>query len=533
MSYTYIPYIPKPLLNDFINNRVVPFVGAGFSKNADIPSGVSMPDWNELGEMAASEISEYDYDNSPIDALSYYESLYSRTKLIEFLMKSLHVGAIRPGDTYLEFCKLFTGTICTTNFDFLLEEAMSSLKRPISTIVTEDRLTVNSPNENRILKLHGDFNHPDKMVITELDYDMYLENNPVFATYVSNLFITNTMILIGYSLEDNDFRGIWQIINNRLGGMTQPAYCIVVGASQAKISRYNRRNIHVINLPGESKNYKRILHDLFFELNDYISKEKDKTAKSKDERINEQLLIPSDNNKLCFISCTMKRIAQLSSLLHPILHKCGVTPVRTDDMLIKPGENWLDVVGTIIRKSKLAIVDVSDDSPAVLAELSMLQSNKKKIKIICESGIELPTGLNEKNVLRYTFDDANGNNKIFEQQLVNWMDNSIEVKALKKDEKQSKYFENAYSLLDKKDYSACIVSAYSEFLYLIKNKTSIRPITFEHISNLAKDKVLASDLYQVRILRNQILHESYNATEDEAEYSLKTLSEIIANIQNQ
>lgn len=36
MEYKYILSIPKPLLNDFVNNRVIPFVGAGFSKNADI-----------------------------------------------------------------------------------------------------------------------------------------------------------------------------------------------------------------------------------------------------------------------------------------------------------------------------------------------------------------------------------------------------------------------------------------------------------------------------------------------------------------
>ena len=121
MKYKYITSIPKPLLNDFVNNRVIPFIGAGFSKNADIPMGLSMPDWNELGKLAADEIPGYDYDNNAIDALSYYEDLYSRAKLVELLMKELHFGKIRPGATYEAFCDLFTGTICTTNFDSLIE----------------------------------------------------------------------------------------------------------------------------------------------------------------------------------------------------------------------------------------------------------------------------------------------------------------------------------------------------------------------------------------------------------------------------
>lgn len=85
MEYTYLSSIPKPLLNDFITGRVIPFVGAGFSKNADIPMGLSMPDWNELGKLAADEIPGYDYDNNAIDALSYYEDLYSRSKLVELV----------------------------------------------------------------------------------------------------------------------------------------------------------------------------------------------------------------------------------------------------------------------------------------------------------------------------------------------------------------------------------------------------------------------------------------------------------------
>ena len=89
MKYKYLNSIPKPLLIDFLNNQVIPFVGAGFSKNADIPEGLSMPDWWELGELAAQEIQGYKYENDPIDALSYFEDLmYSLTlfRQLDFLL---------------------------------------------------------------------------------------------------------------------------------------------------------------------------------------------------------------------------------------------------------------------------------------------------------------------------------------------------------------------------------------------------------------------------------------------------------------
>ena len=56
----YLQYIPRTLQEDFVGNNVIPIVGAGFSKNAIIPSGISMPDWNQLGHNVASYIMDYE-----------------------------------------------------------------------------------------------------------------------------------------------------------------------------------------------------------------------------------------------------------------------------------------------------------------------------------------------------------------------------------------------------------------------------------------------------------------------------------------
>lgn len=492
-----------------------------------------MPDWNEIGELAANEIDDYKYDNNAIDALSYYEDLYSRSKLVEFLMKELHFGKIQPGTTYEALCKLFTGTICTTNFDSLLEDTMTLLRRPVSVVVTEDRLTVGSNNESKIVKLHGDFNHPDKMVITEHDYDVYIEKNPIFATYIANLFITNTMLLIGYSFDDDDFRSIWQIVNSRLGCMTQPAYCITVGAPSEKIARYKRRNIKLINFKVNSKEYKSILHDFFEELKDYIDKQKDQTAKSSDEKINEQMIIPAEENKLCFISCTMTRIAQLSALIDPILDNFGIIPVRIDDMLM-PGDNWIDISSTAIRKSKAAIVDISDKSTNVMLEFGLIKSikSKKNVLIICEKDTELPTAFDSCSVLTYSFDTQCENDEHrFYDDLEEWCNNVFNLDEVVSDNK--KIFIDAHRLFDKCEYSACIVSAYSELEHLISLRHTDMYI------NSYKRKLFTLPRYfkdnferyypifqEINILRNKVVHKSYKAKKKDAEFFLNSIEKI-------
>ena len=50
MSEKYLKYIPRTLQEDFIDNRVIPFVGAGFSKNAIAPEGENILDWEGLGK---------------------------------------------------------------------------------------------------------------------------------------------------------------------------------------------------------------------------------------------------------------------------------------------------------------------------------------------------------------------------------------------------------------------------------------------------------------------------------------------------
>lgn len=526
MEYKYIPSIPKPLLEDLLCHRVIPFIGAGFSKNADVPKELSMPDWNELGKLAANEIPDYNYANDPIDALSYYEELYSRTKLVEFLMKKLHFGKIQPGTTYKAFCDLFTGsTICTTNFDSLIEDTMTQLQRPVSVVVTKDRLTVGGNGESKIIKLHGDFNHPDKMVITEHDYDIYLENNPIFSTYIANLFITNTMLLIGYSLDDNDFRSIWQIINSRLGSMSQPAYCITVGASTDKIAKYRRRNIKIINLEGDPKNYKTILHDFFVELKDYIDSKKDEIAKSNDEKINDQLVIPAEDNKLCFISCAMSRIAQLSSLINPILLNLGIIPVRIDDMLM-PGDNWVDISQTAIRKSKAAIIDISDSSSSVMFELGLIKSTKPKqnILVLYEEGPVIPVSLIDLPTLNYTFDINNDNKTYhFTEALKEWICSVFDIESDTYNNKNS-VFSDAYRLFNKEEYSACIVSAYSELEYQISLKYDLQPKIYgishqilnfrQYLNNQCKNINQNNDA--LITLRNKIVHQKYVATENDA-----------------
>ena len=141
MTYKYINKFPQPFLEDLATNRCIPFIGAGFSKNAELPPGDFMPDWEQLGKDIAALIPGYQY-NGALDAISAYSYEYSRTKLIEKLSQSLHVKDARPGDTHKAFCELPFELVCTTNFEFLLERGYDLNSKYCRPIVEEDQLAI-------------------------------------------------------------------------------------------------------------------------------------------------------------------------------------------------------------------------------------------------------------------------------------------------------------------------------------------------------------------------------------------------------
>lgn len=294
-------------------------LGAGFSKNAITPEGASILDWEGLGKKVATYIPNYTYTNA-IDALSLFESEFSRTKLIELLARELYVNDLKLGKTHRTFCNLYFDTICTTNFDFLIEQTLNEKHIPFSMVVSEERLPISTHERTKLIKLHEDFNHPERMVITEYDYDTYVDKNKILSTYISNLFITKTLLLIGYSFDDSDIRTLWQIIGSRLGKLSTPAYVVLVDASPIEIARFERRNIKVINLLGNKANYPDILDEFFSEIKQVIDEKLPEQMVFTNEKASEELKMPETDNRLCYISAPYQWLSFLKDLLYPILN---------------------------------------------------------------------------------------------------------------------------------------------------------------------------------------------------------------------
>ncbi len=225
------------------NNKLIIFVGAGISANSGIPN------WGSLIEEMAHDLG-YKEKNISSDLFlkipqyyfnergekEYYDKL---TKI--FLSKKFKVNAIHK-----EVFKLNPTHLITTNYDTLLEEASLENGKFFHTVKQNSDLPYGNFN-NMIIKMHGDFEHKN-IVLKEDDYLNYSLNFSLIENYIKSLVSTNTVLFIGYSVNDPNFNLLFQWVKNILRDHFQPAYLIESNKDYSRLehSYYKNRGINII-----------------------------------------------------------------------------------------------------------------------------------------------------------------------------------------------------------------------------------------------------------------------------------------------
>ena len=524
-SYKYLDQFPQPLKDCIIQNRCLPIIGSGFSLNAEIPEGKRMLAWEALGRAFANEMPGYDYGNT-IDAISAYEHAFSRPVMAEKMKDFLLSGQIRPASTHEAFCRLQFDIVCTTNFDHLLEDGYRKISKPCRPIISESQLSV-APmkDELTLLKFHGDIDHPDKIVATEEDYDKFLDQNPMLATYLSNLLITRTPLFIGYSLDDDDFRQIWQVIKSRLGKMTRRGYVIKVNCSETERSRYDRRGVKVVNIDGNPKDYPQILTELFKEIKAYWD---DNVKTYSDNTAMSELAMPSDyQTRLCYFSVPFQQLSVYKDYFFPLAVRYGFVPI-TADSVMSVGDNIMANVSSIISKSEYFFLDL-DAKNAAYDWGQILSQGKLKSNMFILRTPDIGLSNSKSFYAYYKPDDFIDNPLPIVKVAEKWFSTMAEKLTSKT------AIAEPERLLKKSEFKAAVISAVVQLEVglrrIIKKKTNdsvfakgffeLARIAFEH--TIIKEE----DLIKIREwtnLRNRLVHTEMDMNKEDAE---RTVNEII------
>jgi hypothetical protein len=97
------------------------------------------------------------------------------------------------------------GSIVTTNYDKLVENIFE-----FNPLIGNNILLSNPYGS--VYKIHGCISNPEKIIITEDDYQDFIEKYELIRAQLLSLFIHNPIIFIGYSISDENIKNILKTI---------------------------------------------------------------------------------------------------------------------------------------------------------------------------------------------------------------------------------------------------------------------------------------------------------------------------------
>ena len=188
--------------------KAILFVGAGVSKNIDLPL------FSELIDEVARILG---YEPDVFKTLSNYQSLVEyyqiKNKGIGNLRSYMDVQWHKKGidvfnetSIYQNIVELDFPIIYTTNYDNWLERAFKYYQKDYVKIVgVKDFVDINNKT-TQIIKFHGDFSDDSSIVLTESSYFDRLDFSSPLDIKLQSDMLGMTILYIGYSLEDVNMR---------------------------------------------------------------------------------------------------------------------------------------------------------------------------------------------------------------------------------------------------------------------------------------------------------------------------------------
>lgn len=233
------------------NEEVSFFIGAGFSLEAHAPS-VSALKKAILEEISSDKRDEHKEDS--LDELSEYyveeECSGSRNSLIQLLKSKFSFTPACLND-HIALTRIpHIHKIYTTNYDILLEDTYKQEGIDYQVVRTDKDCTlINNKKPVTIFKIHGDFTDPDSLVITKQDYRDFFEHqrNKELWKLVESDFLTNHIVFIGYSLEDENILQIIKNVSEATGKNQKDMFLIAPGFDEDKKEMLKSMHVQYID----------------------------------------------------------------------------------------------------------------------------------------------------------------------------------------------------------------------------------------------------------------------------------------------
>ena len=213
---------PRDLVEALASDDAIAIVGSGLSVAAGMPSWtgllnlmileceqhcVRFKDSDELRQMLGSGLL--------LEVADECCNQLGKPLYRDFIQRTFRDQSAIPTNTHQFLMQLPFTAMLTTNYDNLLERAfIQNSKKPLlAPVYTQKNVSqlARLAGEKKffILKMHGHADDTESIILTRRDYQDVLHLNPAYRTTLSTLFVSRTLVFVGYGLRDPDLNFIF------------------------------------------------------------------------------------------------------------------------------------------------------------------------------------------------------------------------------------------------------------------------------------------------------------------------------------
>jgi len=260
----------KTIADKVTKGECILFLGAGAHYPPPEASGYAYPEAQRppLGSaLSRSLATECEFEKAfPKDSVGnlqrvslFYEVKKNRQNLVKKVSDAVFMGK-RPSPILCALARLKFPLVITTNYDQLFEGALQSAgKTPLVSVYnkTGDQPTRDypgnlDPNQPFVVKVHGDVQSPESIVITDEDYIQFVLRmsdkepfNPVPLTF--RFFFTKwPTLFVGYSLLDYNLRLLFKTLRWKIDPSIFPdTYSVDVAPDPLIVDVYYNRQRYI------------------------------------------------------------------------------------------------------------------------------------------------------------------------------------------------------------------------------------------------------------------------------------------------
>jgi len=232
--------------------RAAVLVGAGFSRNAEVPNGEGIPDGSMLARELLKELPEAERKRAAgselRDVAQRLEASKGRPYMLERLPVLLRQGNAEPSEVHRRLLECPWSDVFTTNYDTLLEQA-SRLIVERKYDVVDRAISLTGSARPRIVKLHGTFARGgDEPLVTESDYLRFdTQRRHVFNTLLQALLENEALVLVGYAAKDWNVNWLAERARS-IGGRAKIYLVGILGLQSGDEGYYSSLGIDAVDL---------------------------------------------------------------------------------------------------------------------------------------------------------------------------------------------------------------------------------------------------------------------------------------------